>query len=464
MGDFSILVLDDDIYSLENIKLALADFNEYNVVTAADSRAAEKLLKQNKFNLLITDLRLPCKDGLEFAEEAKKKGLINDAILITGFGDEKTIEKAIKIGIRDFLRKPYEETEFLNSVRKVYENYLLKLENEELKKKLKIENRILRQQVLKDAAKNRIIGQDEQFKLKLKKALEIAKYSENVLIYGESGTGKELLAKFIHLNGPRKDKPYIAVNCAALSPSLFESELFGYKRGAFTGANEDRPGLFELADGGILFLDEISEISKELQAKLLRVIETGEIKRVGDVKNRKIDVQIISTTNRTIEELASGEILRQDLFHRLTSSSIHLPPLRMRKSDIPLLLQYFLNEFNERYEKNISIPKKSILYNKLINYGWPGNIRQLKNFVKNYVLFEPSPDEASKLLEDDFTENNGELSFRFQFGTLSELEEAKVWLISKILKKYNYNKLRTAKHLGMSYPGLLALIKRHNLI
>ena len=463
MGDFSILVLDDDIYSLENIKLALADFNEYNVVTAADSRAAEKLLNQSKFNLLITDLRLPCKDGLEFAEHVKSKGLVNEVILITGFGDEKTIEKAIKIGIRDFLRKPYDENEFLNSVRKIYENYLLKLENEELKKNLKIENQILRRQVLKEATKNRIIGQDEQFKLILKKALEIAKYSENVLIYGESGTGKELLAKFIHMNGPRKDKPYIAVNCAALSPSLFESELFGYKKGAFTGATEDRPGLFELADGGILFLDEISEISKELQAKLLRVIETGEIKRVGDVKNRKIDVQIISTTNRTIEELSSGKILRQDLFHRLTSSSIYLPPLRMRKSDIPLLLQYFLNEFNERYEKNISIPKGE-LYNKLINYSWPGNIRQLKNFVKNYVLFEPAPEEAEKLLEDDLTDKESELSFTFNFGTLSELEEAKVWLISKILKKYNYNKLRTAKHLGMSYPGLLALIKRHNLM
>ncbi len=463
MGNFSILVLDDDIYSLENIKLALADFNEYNVVTAADSRSAEQLLNQAKFNLLITDLRLPCKDGLGFAEQVKKDGLINDVILITGFGDEKTIEKAIKVGIRDFLRKPYEETEFLNSVRKVYENYLLKLKNEELKKKLKIENQLLRKQVLKDTSKNRIVGQDEKLKLVLKKALEIAKYSENVLIYGESGTGKELLAKYIHVNGSRKDKPYIAVNCAALSPSLFESELFGYKKGAFTGANEDRPGLFELADGGILFLDEISEISKELQAKLLRVIETGEIKRVGDVKNRKIDVQIISTTNRSLEELSSGEILRQDLFHRLTSSSIHLPPLRMRKNDIPLLLQYFLNEFNERYEKNISIPKKDKLYDKLINYGWQGNIRQLKNFVKNYVLFEPAYDEACKLLEDNLIEAE-DLSFKFQFGTISELEEAKVWLISKILKKYNYNKLRTVKHLGMSYPGLLALIKRYNLM
>ena len=260
--------------------------------------------------------------------------------------------------------------------------------------------------------------------------------------------------------------PFIAVNAASLSPSLFESEIFGHNKGAFTGATENKPGLFEIANGGILFLDEISEIPLQLQAKLLRVLETGKIRRIGDNKWNTVDVQIITTTNRSEDELLLGKILRKDLFHRLTSSILTLPPLRERKSDIPLLIKYYFEKYSAKYEKHVNPPSKELLQ-KLIRFDWPGNIRQLSNFTKNYVLFEENltEDEIDHWLSNGvLLQEEDELSFKFINGTIDELEEAKLWLIRKILIKYGYNKAQTAKHLGMSYPGLHAIIKRYDLM
>ena len=465
MGDFVILAVDDDIYSLENIKLSLAN-PLYEILTAIDSREAEKILKEKKVNLLVTDYKLPCKDGLELAEYSLNNGLADYVILITGFGDEDSIEPALKIGVKDFLRKPYQEKEFLNSVEKIYNTHLLRLENEELKKKLKIENRILRKQVFREEEEYKIIGKNKNLKLQLERALQIAKFSETALLQGESGTGKELLARFIHRQGARSSKPFVAINAAALAPTLFESELFGYTKGAFTGADASKPGLFEIADGGILFLDEISEIPHDLQAKLLRVIETGKVRRVGDNTWHTVDVQIIASTNKELHELISGKILRQDLYHRLASSTLSLPPLRERRDDIPLLLEHYFKKYNEKYDKNVPMPKGELLQ-KLINHDWPGNIRQLINFVKNYVLFESniSPSEIDTWLTNEMIEpHESGLTFNFARGTMEELEEAKLWLIKKILQKYDYNKAQAAKHLGMSYPGLHALIKKYDLM
>lgn len=463
---FKILIVDDDIYSLENIQLSLETIPQYKTDTATGfSEAIEKFNEEN-FDLLITDLKFKYKDGLELAEYALNNKLVHDTVLITGYGDENSIERALKLGFRDFIRKPYKEKELLNSVQKIYETHILRLENEELKKKLKLENKILREQILKEEDEYQIIGKSSKLKTVLQRATQIAKFSENVLIQGESGTGKELLAKFIHRKGSRSKKPFISVNAASLSSSLFESELFGYRKGAFTGATESRPGLFELADGGILFLDEISEISLSLQAKLLRVIETGEVRRVGDTQWRKIDIQLIATTNKPFEALTNGKHLRQDLFHRLNSSSLSLPPLREREEDIPLLLKHYFKKYNDKYGKSVPLPKGELL-NKIMEFDWPGNIRQLINFVKNYILFENavSMQEIEHWLANGYLlGNEDEFIFKFIHGTMEEIEAAKLWLAQKILKKYNYNKSQAAKHLGMSYPGFYALIKKHNLM
>lgn len=462
---FRILVVDDDIHSLNNFKLGLKKF-PYFLELASGYHEAERKLESSHYHLLITDLKMPYKDGIELASFALDTNAVQDVILVTGYGDENSIERALKIGVKDFIRKPYQDAELFNSVERIYKNFLLMEENEELKRKLKMENELLREQVFKDFDDEyKIIGESKALKEQLHKASEIARYSEMCLIQGESGTGKELMAKYIHLNGPRKTEPFIAINCAELSPTLFESELFGFSKGAFTGAEGSKPGLFELANKGILFLDEISEIPNGLQAKLLRVIETKKIRRIGDNTWRDVDVQIIATTNRTLEELLSGNFLRNDLYHRLSGTIITLPPLRKRTEDIPLFIDYFINKYCNYYGKPIKQPEGELL-DKIINFNWPGNIRQFSNFIKNYVLFG----DINKPAEIDALLNNGSfmpkdgMTFRFSKGTIEELEEAKYWLVRKIMHKYNNNQSHAAKHLGMSYAGLHGLLKKIGML
>jgi DNA-binding NtrC family response regulator len=460
-NDFQILVVDDDIHALENFRLGLKE-TPYQVILADGYNFAVELLNNGHFHLLITDLKMPFRNGLDLADYALRNKIIDDVILVTGFGDEDTIEQAIKIGVSDFIRKPYKEKEFKKSIEKIYTRFKIKQENEELKALLLAENKVLKKQILSYEEEDyEIIGNNSKLLSVLEKAKVIAKYSESCLLQGESGTGKELLARYIHKNGSRSNQPFIAVNCASLSPSLFESELFGYVRGAFTGANQNTPGLFEIADQGILFLDEISEIPVNLQAKLLRVIETGKVRRVGDNKWKDIDVQVLASTNRSIEELTNGKVLRNDLYHRVTSSMLSLPPLRKRTSDIPVLVKYFLKKYSKFYGKEVQLPDGSEM-KMLINFDWPGNVRQLSNFIKNYVIFNEiaSEDEMNRWLGNGKFNEADDLTFKFLNGTMEELEDAKHWLVTKILKKYNYNQSKTARHLGMSYAGLHRLLQK----
>ncbi len=463
---FRILIVDDDPYALQNFKLGLKDFS-YELVLVNGYQAAVEQLKDNEFHLLITDLKMPYKSGLDLAEYVINNNLIDEIILVTGYGDEPTIERAIKLGFRDFIRKPYEEVDLQRSVEKIYRNYLLKLENEELKKKLQVENKILKEQISKELPeKFNIIGKSRALGEVLKKAEIIARYSTNCLLQGESGTGKELLARFIHQNGPRKDAPFIPVNCAALSPTLFEAELFGYIKGAFTGANETKPGLFEVANHGILFLDEISEIPENLQAKLLRVIEEQKIRRIGDNKFREIDVQVIASTNRSMKDLESEKFIRKDLFHRIGSAVLELPPLRERKEDLPELVDYYYRKYAKLYNTQTPPPDARML-EEIKKSDWPGNIRQLSNFIQNYVLFyelNSTPDyDGLVRAQEQEEEELGILSFTFIKGTMEEIEEAKKLLVQKILKLYNYNKSKAARHLGITYPGLIKMMERFGI-
>ncbi len=465
-ANFSILFVDDDIYALENFKYEFKN-SPYKTDFADSYKSAVSKLEEGNFNLLITDLVMPFKSGLELARFALEKKYVTDVILITGYGNQETVEEAIKLGLKDFVRKPYNAVDLKNSVEKIYKNFLLKLENEELKKRLITENKILKERFSAEAEeKFEIIGKSKTLQEILRKAEIIGKYSNTCLIQGESGTGKELLARYIHLKGARKTRPFIPVNCAELSPSLFEAELFGYVKGAFTGANETRPGLFEVADGGILFLDEISEIPINLQAKLLRVIEYQKIRRIGDSIWRKIDVQIIGSTNRPIEELSNGRILRNDLFHRIATLVLTLSPLRFRKDDIPELVSYFYKKYSKLYEAKAPPPDKNLIA-RLKTYNWPGNIRQLANFMRSYILFYTGGpvnyfDEWLAVgLGNDAPD---EFVFRFIHGNIMELEDAKKWLILKVLRKYNFNQSKAARHLGMSYVGLHKYLVKNGII
>ncbi len=455
-----ILVVDDDELSLENIAISLKS-KKYNFDLAENYKEAIDFLKQQKYNIVISDLKLPYKNGLDIIEFAIKNNFTQSTVLITGFADEPAIVKALKMGVDDILKKPYNDSELHSVIKRLLKVQLLDEENQSLKEKLAKENEILRKYVLPDEEKYKIIGEHYSIKNALKKCDRVAKHSINCLLDGESGTGKELFARYIHRVSKRNKAKFITINCAELSPTLFESELFGFKKGSFTNAMESKAGLLEIADGGIIFLDEVTEISSELQAKLLRVVETKKIRRIGESKFRKIDVQFISATNRSLQEIEDNEILRNDLFHRLSTVMIPLSPLREREKDLKILLQFYITKYSNQFElEPRTIPPK--LLKKLERAKWNGNVRQLTNFVKNWILFGEFSDE--KEIEKWF--NNGykklpkdEFTFKFNEGNVYEIYDAKVWLAKKILKHYNNNKAKAARHFGMTYPGFHKLLK-----
>jgi DNA-binding NtrC family response regulator len=455
-----ILVVDDDESSLENIGISLKSKNFEFDLTDSYNNSIKKL-KANKYDILIADLKLQHKSGLDVINFAIKNKSAISTILITGFADEPSIVQALKMGVDDILKKPYDENELHSIINHLIKSQKLDEENQRLKEKLKKENEVLRKYVLNEDDKYKIIGEHPSIKNALKKCDRVAKHSLNCLIIGESGTGKELLARYIHRVGSRNKAPFITINCAELSPSLFESELFGFKKGSFTNALESKAGLFEVADGGIIFLDEITEISRELQAKLLRVVETKKIRRIGESKSVKVDVQIISATNRPLQEIEETKILRNDLFHRLSSVMIPLSPLHERENDINLLLEFYVNKFAQQFNV-VPRPFPQKLLKKLESAKWNGNIRQLANFVKNWILFGEFSDE--KEIERWFNNGHEELVrdgfiFKFNQGNISEIEDAKVWLAKKVLTQYDNNKAKAARHFGMTYPGFHKLLK-----
>ena len=459
-----ILIVDDEYTVLKDLEISLSEKN-YELFTAASYKEALGILSDNRLDILITDLVLPQNSGIDLIKYAVENNKIYGSILMTGYSDEKALIEAAHLGVKEILKKPFSDTELFSAIEKILEKQALEEENKRLTEKLKQENIILSQELskkIKDSLE--IIGESPRLINALEKAQIVAQSQINCIIGGENGTGKELLAKYIHQNGPRKDKPFVEVNCAALSPTLFEAELFGHKKGAFTNASESRAGFFEVADGGILFLDEITEIPFELQAKLLSAVEYGLIRRVGDTKDIKVNVQVIAATNRDINSLVDDGKLRRDLYHRLSEGLIVLPPLRERGNDIKILLDFYLAKYEQEFNKKAKEMPKD-LWEKIINYKWPGNVRQLTNFIKKWVLFGEDT-IIEKSLENIFVEEPEKqgiervLSFDFIDGTFEELEKAKKLLIYKILDKYNGNKSQAARHLGLTYQGLLKMLKK----
>ncbi len=454
-----ILLVEDDETALEDLVLTLKD--KYELRTAVNYDFAVKHLKENYFDLIVADLKLDSrKSGIDVIKFAQKQKRAYGYILITGYSDEASIIEALKIGVQDLLKKPFSSGELLTAIAKILKTKKLEEENELLKSKLKMENELLKARLRREEQDEEIIGQSDAIKNVLVKARQVAKYSEPCLIQGESGTGKELVAKFIHRIGPRSEKPFVVVNCPTITPSLFESELFGHRKGAFTGAETAKPGLFEAANGGVLFLDEITEIPLNLQSKLLRAIETQEIRRVGETQPIKIDVQIIASTNRSLDELSDKKIIRLDLLHRISSIMITLPPLRKRKGDIPLLFRYFFNKFCDEYNIKMSFPDEQFIKN-LKNKNWNGNVRQFRNFVKNYVLFKMSDintEYEDLMIELEPEETIEGITFKFTRLNLEELEKARIMIIKQLLRKYRNNKSRAARHFGMSYAGFHRLL------
>jgi len=436
-----ILVVDDDLEMCGLLSDVLKG-EGFSVNTLNDSLEASRLLKKEDFDVIITDLKMKGLKGLDLLEETNKVAPLTPVIIITAFGTIESAIKAMKMGAYDYITKPFQMDELVLTVKKALENRFLKKEVVRLKKEVEARYHF-----------HQLIGKSSSMQKIYDLIERISDTSSNVLITGESGTGKELVAKAIHYNGIRKEGPCIAVNCAAIPETLLESELFGYKKGAFTDAKSDKKGLIFEANEGTLFLDEITEMSFTLQAKLLRVIEEKEVRPLGDTKSYPIDVGIISTSNRDIKSLIQQGQFREDLYYRLKVIDIELPPLRDRREDIPLLAQHFIRKFNGEMKKNISSISESAL-KILLNYSWPGNVRELENVIQRAITLTR---HETILLEDlpiTMIEEKDESligkGFREKY-TVSQLEKE---YIKRVLLEAGGNKSKAAEILGLDRKTL----------
>src|SRR5579863_5631075 len=367
-----VLIVDDEP-NLRKILSAQLGRDGYDVLTAEDGDQGLQLLKEHHIDLVITDLKMPKVDGMTLLKKALEEEPELPVVLITAHGTIDTAVEALKSGAFDFVTKPFDKDEVRQIVAKA-------LKTRELRGADATSTAAIR------TARFGIIGTSQGI-ADLYAILErVADTPTTALVTGESGTGKELVARALHEHSSRKDKPFIKVNCAAIPKELIESELFGYERGAFTGAVTSKPGRFELANGGTLFLDEIGEIPIEMQVKLLRALQESEFERVGGIKTIRVDVRLVAATNRELKKLIAAGTFREDLFYRLNVVPIHLPALRERTGDIPLLVEHFLGKFNDRLRKKVEGVEAEAT-GQLVDYPWPGNIRELENVVERAVLF-----------------------------------------------------------------------------
>lgn len=373
----TILIIEDD----DAQRSALQEFLEmqgkgklYDVYAAAEGGIAMTVLRDRSVDLVLSDLMLPDMTGVDILKSAREAGIMTPFLIMTGQPSIETAVDAIRSGASDYILKPVD----LNHLKVKIEHLI---ENVQLKK----ENRQLRARISESMGTGKMVGGSPEFRSVVEKSKQIASADVTVLIEGESGTGKEIIANFIHENSSRSEYPFIKVNCGALTKTILESELFGTTKGAYTGADRDRPGYFEAASGGSIFLDEIGEMDLESQVRLLRVLEEREVVRLGSTKPIKVDVRVISATNRSLlKEVEEGKF-REDLYYRLAVIRMELPPLRRRVEDIPLLFNHFVVEFNEKYHKSVTGMSPE-LKSFMENYDWPGNIRQFRNTLEAMVV------------------------------------------------------------------------------
>jgi DNA-binding NtrC family response regulator len=387
-----ILVVDDEA-NLRRVLSAQLTRDGYEVHTAEDGEAALAFLKEHHIDLVITDLRMPKVDGMDLLRAALRDDPSRPVVMLTAHGTVDNAVEALKTGAFDYMTKPFDQNEVRVVVKKA-------LRTRDLASADATRDPAPPLPVPKEgAARFGIIGESPPILDVYTILQRVADTPTTVLITGESGTGKELVARALHENSSRRDKPFIKVNCAAIPKDLMESELFGYERGAFTGAVGSKPGRFELASGGTLFLDEIGEIPNEMQVKLLRVLQESEFERVGGIKTIRVDVRLVAATNRDLKKEIAAGAFREDLFYRLNVVPIALPALRERKSDIHHLCRYFIAKFNARLKKTIEGIEPEAL-ERLAAYGWPGNIRELENVIERAVLFA----DGARIRQEDLAE------------------------------------------------------------
>jgi len=450
MKKFTILTIDDE----ENIRIGLADYFElegYNVKTASSGKEGLSIIEEGGIDIVITDLKMDGISGEEVVRRVTTEHPGIPVIVLTGHGSIDDATASIKAGAFDFLTKPLDLDHLNIVVKNALHGKILAEQNKELKEKLSKSI---------SGSDDDMIGKSSQI-VKVRQMIEKAAPSKaSVLITGESGVGKELVARAIHNKSERKDKPFVIVHCAALSESLIESELFGFEKGAFTGAESMHKGRFELADGGTIFLDEIGEINQATQVKLLRVLQERKFERVGGEKTIEVDVRVVAATNKNLEQEVRLGNFREDLYYRLNVIRIEMPSLRERKDDIPLLMHSFLRRFNIENEKNITgFDNRS--KSAMIKYNWPGNIRELKNCVESAVVMCTGPQIKIEDLPNSVRAKSEEHTIQIPVGIT--MDEAEKIIIQENLAANNGNKSKTADMLGIGRKTLHRKLDEFNI-
>jgi two-component system response regulator AtoC len=449
----NVLVIDDEP-NMRHMLTALLEKAGYAVTVAADGINALSILESKAFDLILCDVRMPKMDGLSFLKQITEQGLTTTTIVMSAYGTIDTAVEAMKLGAVDYISKPFRADEIL-----------LKLAQFEETGRLREENLRLRDAVQETFSFQNMVAKSHAMRAIFETIRKVADYKTTVLITGESGTGKELIARAIHYNGVRKEKPMVAVNCGGLPENLLESELFGYAKGAFTDAGKDKKGIFQEASGGSFFLDEIGELPLSLQVKLLRVLQDEMVRPLGSAEAVKVDVRIIAATAANLAEAVKEGTFRDDLFYRINVLHIEVPPLRDRKEDIPLLVNHFMEKFDKRLRKEITEIQPEAL-RALMAYPWPGNVRELENVIeRTMVLTERSHIHVSELPDEiRGAQASTEPLWPSKEASLKAntmaLEKA---LIERALRETDNNRTRTAKLLGISHPTLLSKMKTYGI-
>ena len=451
-----LLIIDDEANMRHMLSTVLKKAG-YQVETVADGAKGLEMIQQSPYDFILCDIKMPIMDGMEFLKLSRDRLGSATVIMMSAYGSIDTAIDAMKSGAYDYISKPFKTDEVYLTLKKAEERERLKAENRLLKARI--------QKIEGDYNFGKMVAKSKAMQSVFQLANKAAQYKTTVLILGDSGTGKELIARGIHFGGERAAGPLVPVNCGGIPESLLESELFGYKKGAFTGADRNKKGLFQEAEGGTIFLDEIGELPLSLQVKLLRVLQENEIRRVGDSKSLQIDARVIAATSKKLEEEVEKGRFREDLYYRLNVLTVEIPPLRERTEDIPLLCKHFIGRFNEILDKEISGLAPDAMA-RLLEFQWPGNVRQLENAIERAMVITDEPLLMPEHFAADLINNDLRSREDTVFEGLSLKDAQKVVeknLITRALNETEGNRTRAARLLEISHPSLLTKIKAYGI-
>ena len=450
---YRILVVDDEESITFLLKTELEELSDFDVDIALNGTEAINLIQSTIYDIALLDIKMPRVSGIDVLKFINEHSPTTQVIMLTNVVDYKTAIETIKLGAYDFVSKPYDSQQLLATVRRAAE-----------RRQLVIDKEVMKRELSRISGPSGLVGESAVFRKAVENARKLADSEAFVLIQGASGTGKELLAHLLHNESPRRDQPFVAVNCASIPDQLLESELFGHEKGAFTNAYAAKQGLVEVADGGTLFLDEVGDISQPTQAKLLRFLETGEFRRVGGTNSLRVDVRVVSATNKSLVQEVQAGRFREDLLYRLNVVSIKLPTLLERKEDIPLLVDYFLKRKAKSNPKKVSTDAMAIL----MRYDWPGNVRELEHVIEGgTVLCQGDTIESKDLWINPSLSGHTGVAARPELtddqGSTMSLEDIEKIHIEKVLRANQWNRVESAQVLGITPKTLYLKIKKYGI-